>query len=191
MGTFGPQVGDAWFRTMEQRMRIAERHNHPSQHDDMQSAFLLRAQNLMTGGGTRSVLDTGIKWSSRFRWHGVGRHPKLLPDGVIELHMPTDGVSIPLHGTSAGTVRVVGVGTTATYLRMEDNDSLWYDLPVEGSANTSPQLTPTVYVDGLHVVVDGDLPVVIPRTWVRIVTRQNYATASPKYVWGDMMTQTA
>lgn len=189
-GENAPKDTRAWMRTTERRLRILERHNHrgtdtlaPSQ---VQADFLLRVQNLITGGGTRSTLSTGVRWSSRFRIMGAGMHPDTAPTGTLDIGNPVDGTVIPVWGNSNVDSRTVGSGTSSGYVPLVGNESLWYDLPVKDSANEGSTGTDSL---GFHIISDVDTPVVIPRTWVRIVTRQDFTTASPMYVWGDMMTQ--
>lgn len=172
-----------WMRHTEQRLRIIERHNHPPITADPVAMFLQRAQFAIAGGGTRTVISTGVHWSSRFRILGLGRHPDTSPTGVLEIQLPTNGTVIPVHGNSGVLTRTVGTGTTSTYVPLSGNESLWYDLPVKGSANTGGADL------GFHIVSDVDLDVVIPPTWLMLVTRNSFA-GSNMYLWGDMRTQT-
>ena len=82
--------------------------------------------------------------------------------------------------------RTVGSGTTSTYVPLSGNESLWYDLPVKGSANFGSTGSDNL---GWHVVSDVDEDVVIPPTWLMVITRNSFA-GSNMYLWGDMRSQT-
>jgi hypothetical protein len=185
-GQNAPKDGFSWMRESERRTRILERHNHPPITADVQTLFLLRAQNLLVGGGTRTVISTGVNWSSAFRVMGAGQHPLAAPTGILAIQNPVNGTVIPVHGDSSVTDRTVGSGTTSGYVPLVGNESLWYDLQVVGSANEGSTGTDSL---GFHIISDVDTPVVIPSTWVRIITRQDVSGSSPMYVWGDMVRQ--
>lgn len=175
-----------WLRHTEQRLRIVERHNHAPITADPVAMFLQRAQFAIMGGGTRTVISTGVHWSSRFRILGLGRHPDTAPNGILEIQVPVNGTVIPVHGNSGVLSRTVGTGTTSTYVPLSGNESLWYDLPVKGSANFGSTGSDNL---GWHIVSDVDEDVVIPPTWLMVITRNSFA-GSNMYLWGDMRSQT-
>lgn len=167
-----PRTGGDWFRWIEQRVRTLERHTHPdARNSDPSEVLLGDLQDFLAGGGIRTCNSTGVSWSSPFLINGMGRSPEIA-SGSLSITKPADGTTIPIHGDSSFTSTVVGGGTVPVSL----NRHLYYDLPLGGEPST-----------GFHLVAESAGSVVIPRRWVRIVSRQD--TPHMPYRWGDARLQ--
>ena len=139
--------------------------------------FRIRAQDLLTGGGTKvAVLAWGVSWSQRFICIAQGRGATQATSGYFDITMPADGTVITGHGGSAN--RNMG-SVIAGFLKMETWEKLWYELPLGyNSASLAANFHVTNYTS------DFD----IPDNWVCICTHNN---DSGLFYWGDGKVQYA
>src|SRR5689334_4014892 len=98
-----PQGGSEWMRWVEQQLRILGRHTHGNSSIDN---YLMRARNMIGGGGLRTVTSAGVSWSGRFTVIDAGRNASIAPDGYFTISMPPDGTVITVHGASTPTTTI-------------------------------------------------------------------------------------
>lgn len=138
-----------------------------------QTQLMLRIQQALTGGGFRVATSEGVGWSERFIAMGIGRTSQAT-DGYFQITQPPSSQLIPIVGgsssyTSAGSV-----------IPMRVWQSLYYDVPINGSGVSDPSR---------FYLVDYTNPTVtIPATWVLIVSRTGDAHR-PTYLWADGVAQ--
>lgn len=131
-------------------------------------------QRALTGGGKRTVTDTGVSWGARFIAMAGGKN-SMCPSGYWEISMPADGTVIPvLNHSGVTSVTVAGGLIPMTYWQ-----TLWYELPIGETAASQPSRFHIVGYTG----VGGFEP---PASWVMVVTTNNDSTQPvPKHLWGD------
>ncbi|WP_248582609.1 hypothetical protein [Nocardioides sp. InS609-2] len=141
------------------------------------SDYLRRAIQAITGGGIRTSTTAGdIAWGTGFRVTGAGLQLDEAPDGYFLIGMPANGTVIPVHHSTARTSHTVASGL----IRLNANESLWYELPLAAAAASQPAR--------FHIVANTSADgYVIGAGWVLVCARGDVAgnPTSDEFKWAD------
>jgi len=133
----------------------------------------LRANNIITGGGTITRTGNRIKFDRRFIVISNGRGTYFSTNGFFNIEMPTEGTTIDVLGTSGQTTTT----TNADGIELNSWQALYYILPI-GSSNTSID-------DNFRVVgYNTGTEVIIPANWVLIAYRNSDSQSEKLWVIG-------
>ena len=131
-------------------------------------------QQVLTGGGARSVAAEGIKWGERFIVLGAGTDT-FTKVGYFDIGMPGVGTVIPVYDHA--TITSVTIAA-AGWIPLTGWSALYYDMPFE-------QANQTTDPSRFRIVQFGtDKGFRIPPNWLLICVR-NDDVFSPMYTWGD------
>ena len=94
----------------------------------------LKANTLMTGGGTVTFTGGNLAWTNRFIVISDGYGSQFSTNGYFDISQPASGTTIPYVGLSGGGSATV----TASGVPLAAWEALYYILPIGSSNTTTP-----------------------------------------------------
>jgi hypothetical protein len=117
----------------------------------------LKAQAIMTGGGTVTYSGGYLAWNNRFIVINNGNGPQFSTNGYFDINQPPSGTVITGYGSTGN------VTATASGIPLGCWDALYYILPV-GSSNVSQ--------NGNFVIAQYNAAFTVPSNWI-LIANQN------------------
>lgn len=122
----------------------------------------------LTGGGKMLWDGTNFSWATRFMLIGPGKSA-IMPDGFFQITMPAAGSSCSLLSQSSNLWSEVAGAWTADGINLGIWQTLYYELPLGGTAASLP---------GNFRVIDWGANFTVPPHWVMIAQHNGDAAVN-------------
>ena len=126
----------------------------------------------LSGGGTISVTNNSVKWTTRYIFMNAGRGAHFAPSGYFQIDVPSVGTVIPGVGGAADKT------VTADGIPLIGWETLYYILPINSAASSNP---------ANFRVVGYTTPYVVPQNWIPIVRCNGDAPLNFEFPNGRML----